>query len=123
MLETIPNSQSLKVKHAFSRTDLIQIFTEYRKKHVEMEELVTYEQKKSTSYKNENEELLKQLKVAKLDKKILEKKLKKIDELEFKLKAYEERLVLGMDMLKKSMIQNFVCLEFNKDLLDLTQDL
>jgi len=71
----------------------------------------------------EHAQLLDKLKVAKMEKKILETKLLKIHELEDRIQAYENRMIASIDVLRKSMIQNFVCLEFNRDLLDLIDKL
>ena len=51
--------------------------------------------------------------------KLAEEKLTKIDELSQRVLAFEVQLRSGVNMLKASMIQNFACLEFNRDLLDL----
>jgi hypothetical protein len=43
----------------------------------------------------------------------------KVPALEDRICQLEKVVMKGVDMLRKSMIQNFVCLEFNKDLADL----
>lgn len=62
--------------------------------------------------------MLEKLKVAKLEKKIAEQKLLKMKELEDRIVAFETRFNKGIEILRKSMITNAFCLEFNKDLYD-----
>jgi len=86
-----------------------------------MEKLMLYEQQKAQKNTKEYTEMLDKVKIMKLEKKILEQRLAKIPELQAKIHSFEEKTLQGLEMLRKSMIQNFVCLEFNKDLLDLMQ--
>lgn len=67
--------------------------------------------------------MLEKLKVAKLEKKLAEQKLLKLTELEDRVLAFEARLEAALAMLRKSMITNAFCLEFNKDLYDTIQAL
>ena len=57
--------------------------------------------------------------MAKLEQAAAEAKNSRVTELETKIQAGEQRLSAGIVMLRKSMVQNFVCLEFNRDLLEM----
>lgn len=119
VLDSIPNGQTLKTKSSFSKADLIQIVQQFRKKSTQMEKLMLYEQQKAQKHTTDYNDMLEKIKIIKLEKKILEQRLTKIPEMESKIRVFETKMLAGLDMLRKSMIQNFVCLEFNRDLLDL----
>lgn len=123
VLDGLPHAQSLKQKSAFSRTDLVSIVGACTKKQDELQQLVAYEQKKAQASIDQHADMLEKLKVAKLEKKLAEQKLLKLTELEDRVLAFEARLEAALAMLRKSMITNAFCLEFNKDLYDTIQRL
>ena len=48
--------------------------------------------------------MLEKIKIIKLEKKILEQRLSKIPEMENKIQIFENKMLAGLDMLRKSMI-------------------
>ena len=67
--------------------------------------------------------MLEKMKVAKLEMKMAEQKLLKLKEMEDRVISFEEKLNQSLAMLRKSMITNAFCLEFNKDLFDVVERL
>jgi hypothetical protein len=62
----------LKAKQNLQRADVISIVEVFQKRISDMEALVKYEQKKSSSYIEQHTQMLEKVKVAKLEKKMAE---------------------------------------------------
>lgn len=109
----------MRTRVTFGRSDLIAVATHFKRKFTEFEQLLAYEQQKAKKNSQEFLDMTEKLKLLKIEKKILQQRLEKIPELEQRIDQFDGRLLHGIVMLRKSMIQNIVCLEFNKDLSSL----
>ena len=56
------------------------------------------------------------MKELKVERKYFKEQINRIPELQSTLEMHDEKLEECINFLKNSMIQNYVCLEFNKDL-------
>jgi 3-dehydroquinate dehydratase len=65
----------MKTRHNFSRTDMIAVVQQFRKKMTDYEQLANFEKQKSDKLTDENKDLLEKLKNSKMECKIYQQKL------------------------------------------------
>lgn len=116
VLDHLPGGVQMKSRYSFSRADLVALVGQFRQKIQDLEQLVQYEQQKNIKHNRDYSGLLEELKEVKIEKRHYQEQLNKIPDLKMRIEAQEAKLEQCIDQLKKSMIANVVCLEFNKDI-------
>lgn len=116
MFDSIPNGVSMKSRYSFSRNDISSIVGQFRRKIEDLEALVQYEQQKNVKQDRDYNGLLEELKEVKIEKRHYQEQLNRIPDLEIKIEQQGQKLTECVTFLKKCMVSNVVCLEFNKDI-------
>lgn len=102
----------MRYKNTFTRVDVLKITTGLKNRCEELANLLNYEKNKART----DAALMKELEDAKMRAKTYQEKAQKIPDLKLKIEQHHAKLEQCLDVIRSSMIQNWVCMEFNKDL-------
>ena len=78
VIDQIPSGTSLKSRHTFTRSDIILLVSQYKKKIDDLKHLVLYEEQKLEKHTREFSGLLEDLKDLKIENKCLQERLNQV---------------------------------------------